>query len=226
MPLPAPTADPAGPPPGRWARRAVLGAVGAAAAGLLLPAGPARAARLPATPRQSEGPFYPTALPLDRDADLATVAGAGRPARGTIAHVAGRLTDTDGQPIAGARIEIWQCDADGVYLHPSSGDQDRRDRGFQGFGATETAPDGAYRFRTIRPVPYSGRAPHIHVAVLAPGRPRFVTQMYVAGAPENARDFLLRRVDPDARARLVVRLDPAPEIEAGALAGRFDIVLG
>ncbi|MGE0714339.1 MAG: intradiol ring-cleavage dioxygenase [Alphaproteobacteria bacterium] len=196
-------------------------------AGGLLLAGttPARSA-LPATPRQTEGPFYPVVLPVETDADLVRVAAADGPARGTVTHVAGRILDTGGRPLAGARVEIWQCDADGIYLHPGSGDQRRRDRGFQGFGATMTGADGTYRFRTIRPVPYSGRTPHIHFAVLPAGGPRFVTQMYVAGEPGNDRDVLLRRMDAAARARLEVPLTPAPGIEAGALAGRFDIVLG
>ncbi|MGE0724104.1 MAG: intradiol ring-cleavage dioxygenase [Alphaproteobacteria bacterium] len=184
------------------------------------------AAALPATPRQTEGPFYPVRLPLDADADLVRVAGSAAEAQGTVTHVAGRILGTDGRPIAGARVEIWQCDAQGIYLHPGSGDQSRRDGGFQGFGATLTDADGRYRFRTIRPVPYSGRTPHIHYAVDTPGRSRFVTQMYVAGEPGNERDVLLRRMSADQRARVLVALAPAPEIEAGALAGRFDIVIG
>ena len=183
-------------------------------------------AALPATPRQTEGPFYPTRLPLDVDNDLVRVTGSAAEAQGIVTHVAGRILGADGRPLAGARVEIWQCDARGIYLHPGSGDQSRRDGGFQGFGATLTDADGLYRFRTIRPVPYSGRTPHIHYAVVAPGRPRFVTQMYVAGEPGNERDVLLRRMDPAERARLLVALAPAAEIEAGALTGRFDIVIG
>ena len=88
------------------------------------------------------------------------------------------------------------------------------------------AEDGAYRFRTIRPVPYPGRTPHIHFAVSGPGIETLITQMYVAGEPGNGRDGPLRRVrDPEARARLIVPLVEAPELEPDALAGRFDIVL-
>jgi protocatechuate 3,4-dioxygenase beta subunit len=87
-----------------------------------------------------------------------------------------------------------------------------------------TTDDGSYRFRTIRPVPYPGRTPHIHFAIMAPGRPRLVTQMYVAGEPGNARDGVYLAIrDPAARARVTVALDPAQEPDA--LAGRFDIVL-
>jgi len=184
----------------------------------------ARAA-LVATPRQTEGPFYPTQLPLDADNDLVQVAGRSERAKGVVTHVFGRVLDRAGQPLRGARIEIWQCDADGRYHHPS----DRRgpaDPNFQGFGFTTTAEDGGYRFRTIRPMPYPGRTPHIHVAVLAPGHPRLVTQMYVAGEPGNARDGVYNAIrDPEARARVTVALDAAPALEKDALAGRFDLVL-
>ena len=99
------------------------------------------------------------------------------------------------------------------------------DENFQGYGQTISDAAGGYRFRTIRPVPYPGRTPHIHFAVSGPGFPRFVTQMYVAGEPQNERDGVLMSVpDPDARARLIVPLEPAAE--PGALAATFDIVLG
>ena len=89
----------------------------------------------------------------------------------------------------------------------------------------EHGGDGGYRFRTIKPAPYPGRTPHIHFAVVAPGAPRWTTQMYIAGEPGNQTDFLLNRVrDPERRARLIVPLRAAEDIEPGALAGRFDIV--
>ena len=137
----------------------------------------------------------------------------------------GRVLDPDGRPLSGARVEIWQCDAFGRYHHPLSGGG--ADPNFQGFGAANADADGAWRFRTIRPVAYPGRAPHIHFAVFPPGGERFTTQMYVAGEPLNESDTLLSRVrDPQARARLIVPLTPAEELETGALLGRFDIVLG
>jgi protocatechuate 3,4-dioxygenase beta subunit len=101
------------------------------------------------------------------------------------------------------------------------------DDDFQGYGRTITDGAGGYRFRTIRPVPYPGRTPHIHFAVSGPGSARFTTQMYVAGEPLNERDGVLMGVrDPAARARLIVPLLPAPGVEANALAGTFDIVIG
>ena len=182
-------------------------------------------AALGATPRQTPGPFYPKTFPLDSDADLARMAGRDAQAAGQIVHVHGRVIDQAGQPIAGLRVEIWQCDAFAHYHHQgalASG----ADPNFQGYGRVQLGDDGAYHFRTIRPVPYPGRTPHIHFAVSGPGIEALTTQMYVAGEPDNARDGPLSRVrDPEARARLIVPLVAAPDLEADALAGRFDIVL-
>ena len=178
-----------------------------------------------ATPRQTEGPFYPAKLPLDRDNDLLRVGDSEADPGSPVTHVLGRLRDRAGAPLSGARIEIWQCDAEGVYLDATGGTT--LQSGFQGYGATVTDAEGAYRFRTIKPVPYGGRTPHIHFAISAPGYDRLVTQMYVAGEPQNDRDFVLSRIRDDAARRsVIVELAPAPEIEAGALAGSFDIVLG
>lgn len=186
---------------------------------------PAGAALLP-TPRQGPGPYYPERKPLDSDADLVQVAGRSGRARGQVTHVFGTITDPAGRPVAGASVEIWQCDAFGRYHHPNAPGHGRADPDFQGYGRAVTDGDGRYRFRTIKPVPYPGRAPHIHFAMLAPGAPRWTTQMYVAGEPRNESDFLLNRIrDPERRARLIVPLRPAPQFEADALAGKFDIVL-
>jgi len=183
------------------------------------------AGRIP-TPPQSLGPFYPRDLPLDHDNDLVRVAGAAEPAKGQITHVFGRIIDEEGRAIPGARVEIWQCNAFGRYHHPRDTRDVPLDPGFQGYGEMVSAADGGYRFRTIRPVPYPGRTPHIHFAITAPGERRLVTQMYVADEPLNQRDALLNSVrDPAARAALIVPLSPAPQVEKGALGGTFDIVL-
>ncbi|MEW8658254.1 MAG: protocatechuate 3,4-dioxygenase [Candidatus Thiodiazotropha endolucinida] len=188
--------------------------------------GAAIAAVLIPTPYQTAGPFYPTRIPLDNDNNLVDVEGRSRPARGQVTHIFGRLLDSDGQPLTDAQVEIWQCDAFGYYHHS-------RDRGgvadpdFQGFGRTVVDGNGGYRFRTIRPVAYPGRTPHIHFRVIGDGIEGFTTQMYVANEPGNDTDFILNRVrNPLSRASVTVPLEPAPEIESGALAGRFDIVLG
>jgi protocatechuate 3,4-dioxygenase beta subunit len=204
-------------------RRDLLRALGASAAAALS-APVTRAAGLLATPAQAKGPFYP--LPLDQDNDLTRVAGRSGHAQGTIVDVGGRLLDTAGRPLAGVQIEIWQVDGYGRYHHQYD-DQDRPwDPDFQGFGRTVTDRDGTYRFRTVRPVAYPGRAPHIHFALSDRHFATFYTQMYIAGSPENAQDFLLGRIrDPKARGSLIVDLEPS-RTEGSELVGRFDIVLG
>src|SRR4051812_47824435 len=158
-------------------RRAMLS--GVAAAGVTLGRlSLARAVPLLPTPRQTTGPFYPVDWSGDVDADLVRVAGEAARAQGQVMHLRGRGLDAWGGPVPGAVVEIWQCDALGRYRHPRDR-QDRRDSGFQGRGRVATGPDGTYAFRTIRPVPYPGRTPHIHVAVAAPERGPLVTQFYV-----------------------------------------------
>lgn len=200
-------------------------AISSASAALLTAAPIARAAALIATPPQTMGPFYPPELPLDHDNDLVQVAGAQAHALGQITHVFGRVLDLNGRPIDNAKVEIWQCDANGRYLHPRSGGTQPRDGGFQGYGQTASTADGAYRFRTIRPVSYPGRTPHIHFAISGAGFTPLVTQMYVAGEPRNERDGVLNRIDPAVRASVIVALEPADELEPNALQGRFDIVI-
>lgn len=191
----------------------------------VLACAPALAA-LPLTPPQMRGPFYPATLPLDRDNDLVTMAGRPGVAYGTILDIAGHVVDAAGKPIDAVRLEIWQVNGHGRYHHPDDDSDLPVDPNFQGFGSTVSDANGAYRFRTVRPLPYPGRAPHVHFAVKVPGQQTFYTQMYLRGAPENATDFLLNGIE-DRRARqlLVVRLEPSPN-PGSALLGRFDIVLG
>jgi protocatechuate 3,4-dioxygenase, beta subunit len=208
-------------------RRFILGGVAAglaSAGGLALPSRAGAQQRVP-TPAQTEGPFYPTQFPSDTDNDLVVVRGVAARAQGIVTHIRGRVLAADGRPIAGAQVEIWQCDAGGRYLHPGSEGRRPRDTAFQGFGRAVSDADGSYMFRTIRPVAYAGRTPHIHFAVAAGGA-RLVTQMYVAGEPLNARDGLYASLrDRRQRDAVTVRLVPANGIEAGALAGAFDIVM-
>lgn len=220
---PDPDSDPGNPPPHLPGRRSAIGRLVLPAAVLAVPAfwaGPARAtATRRLTPAQAEGPFYPLDLPDDTDADLlrqgATVYQRGQPC-----SVSGVVTDIAGAPVAGAVVEIWQCDADGHYRHP--GDGDRADPSFQAFGRVTVDAAGRYRFRTIRPVAYGGRTPHIHVKVRQGPRTLLTTQLYVEGDPGNERDFLWRGLrDPLDRAAITVPFRPG----ADGLQARFDIVV-
>jgi protocatechuate 3,4-dioxygenase, beta subunit len=178
----------------------------------------AQAARRP-TPAQTEGPFYPVALPADSDADL-LANGSLRYAQGQPAWVEGTLTDVDGRALAGAAVEIWQCDHQGRYHHP--GDGDRADRAFQGFGRMVVDREGCWRFRTIQPVAYGGRAPHIHVKVRLGARELLTTQLYVEGAPGNARDFVWGRLTAEDRRAVTA---PFAAGSDGHLAAKFALVV-
>ncbi len=175
-------------------RKLMLGLSGFIAAG----ASGTVAALMP-TPRQSTGPFYPVTLPLDDDNNLTEVGGITGKATGIISDVSGRIVDINGNPLRDMRIEIWQCDANGRYRHPRENASRPLDENFQGHGFTVTNANGLYRFRTIRPVPYPGRTPHIHVAVFPADERPFVTQLYIAGLESNESDFLYNNIPSDKR---------------------------
>lgn len=183
------------------------------------------AAGLTATPPQTRGPFYPARIPLDSDNDLVVVKGQSGIAKGEVSNVAGRVLDERGRPLSGVRVEIWQCDAHGRYHHPGDRRNVPLDFNFQGYGQFTTAADGGYRFRTIKPVPYPGRAPHIHFTVSGPGIEPLTTQMYVAGAPENDGDWILNSIrDARTRESLIVAFTPDAETP-GELLAKFDLIL-
>lgn len=206
-------------------RRRVFVALGSAA--LVAASSRLALATLLPTPRQTPGPFYPRTLPLDADNDLVHIAGHTKDASGTVTHVFGRILDTEGKPIPEAKIEIWQCDSHGRYHNVDDRGAQQIDPDFQGYGQTISAADGGYRFRTIRPVPYPGRTPHIHFAITTATGRRLTTQMYVAGEALNERDPVLSQIrDPASRAAVIVSLEPASQVDARGLAGTFDIVMG
>ena len=179
------------------------------------------------TPSMTAGPFYPDRLPLDTDNDLLVLNNSITPAVGEITHLSGKITDRKGNPVRNARVEIWQVDSNGIYLHSKSGDRDKRDRNFQGFGRFATGLKGEYYFRTIKPVTYPGRTPHIHFAVYVGDRVVLTTQCMVKGDTRNAKDGLLKRIkDEKARQSLIVDFKPLAGSKIGELTANFDIVLG
>ena len=206
-------------------RAAMRSSLALASLAALLPAADlsAQAPPLPPTPAQTEGPFYPRTLPADRDADLVQVTGHAERAQGTVLYFEGRVVTRDGRPVAGGRVELWQADRFGQYHHV--GDEGTpRDDNFQGYGVAMTDADGRFTFKTIRPVAYGGRPPHLHLKVSAAGRPPLTTQIYITGDRTDG-DFVLAQSQAGTLARLSMALVPIGGREPGALAGHFDIVL-
>ena len=184
------------------------------------------AEELTRTPPQTEGPFYPDKLPLDTDNDLLIVNDGIAPGVGEVTHLSGRILDAKGDPIRNALVEIWQCDNNGVYLH-SRDTHAARDKNFQGFGRFMTASTGEYYFRTIKPVVYPGRTPHIHFKIKMKGKEELVTQCYVKGHPQNDKDGIYRSIrDEKARQSVTVDFAAMKGSRIGELAARFDVVLG
>jgi protocatechuate 3,4-dioxygenase, beta subunit len=183
-----------------------------------------RAAAAVPTPEQTAGPFYPppNQRPQDTDWDLVKMESRVREAGGEVLHLSGRVLDRDGAPLANALVEIWQCDANGRYHHVGDRSSDRPlDEDFQGFGAIRTDADGRYRFRTIKPVPYPGRTPHIHARVVPQNGRELVTQIYLDDHPLNRKDWIFRSLG--AKAQSAATIDPERR-DDGDLQAEFDIV--
>ena len=174
-----------------------------------------------------EGPFYPDKLPLDTDNDLLILNDAITPAVGEITLLSGRVLSSNGTPVRNAFVEIWQVDNNACYLHSRSANSGDRDSNFQGYGRFLTDSQGRYYFRTIKPVPYPGRTPHIHFAVSQHGQRVLTTQMLIKGHPQNETDGLFRNVrGKQARESVLVSFDPIKDSKLGELSAQFDIVLG
>lgn len=175
------------------------------------------------TPPGSEGPFYPTAGMrfADVDNDLVRIAGVVEQAGGEVVELGGRVLDRNGNPVTGARVEIWQCDVKGRYLHRGDSGGGARDKAFQGFGHDTTGADGRYWFRTIKPVPYAGRTPHIHVKVILDNRERLTTQFYLPDHPDNESDWLYQRVPKNKRQLVTMNFSATEQLSRATL----DIVI-
>ena len=185
--------------------------------------------RLRRTPDQILGPFYPMMKPLDRDADLTILDGRTGRAKGQVIHLMGRVLNIHGNPVEGARVEIWQANAQGRYTHPDDSNPAPLDPNFQGYGVQVTDKQGRYRFKTIKPGAYPTavegwtRPPHIHFDVT--GRTnQFVTQMYFDGEPLNDKDRLLQSA---ANTRMLVAkiMPPTKDFEPDSLIVNWDIIL-
>jgi protocatechuate 3,4-dioxygenase beta subunit len=179
------------------------------------------------TPPQTEGPFYPDRLPLDTDNDLLILNHDMTPAIGEVTHLGGRILDPSGQPVRNALVEIWQVDHNGIYIHTKCEGQERRDTHFQGYGKFMTGSTGEYYFRTVKPVPYPGRTPHIHVKVRdRRGKELLTSQCYVKGEALNDKDGVYRAIDPKLRSSVTLDFAKMPNSRAGELLAHWDIILG
>ncbi|MCW3097366.1 MAG: protocatechuate 3,4-dioxygenase beta subunit [Chthonomonadaceae bacterium] len=209
-----------------WTRRHFLSGLAVTAA-TFLPTG-AFADELVRTPPQTEGPFYPDKLPLDTDNDLLIVNDGITQAVGEVTHLSGRVLDARGEPIRNAVVEIWQVDHEGSYVHSKgTNPSGKRDSNFQGFGRFLTGSTGEYYFRTIKPVAYPGRTPHIHFAVKMKGRDKYTTQCYIKGEPKNNGDGVLNGIhDAKQRASVIIPFTPVKDSRIGEVAAKFEIVLG
>ena len=216
------------PAPSALTRRDGLRLFAGATAGLALPS-----LAFAALPAMTEGPFYPSvewrSRQLDWDADLTRVtrsAGSEAPrAAGEWLDLGGTVVDATGRPIDGAEIEIWQCDVPGSYRHPN-GAGDKVDAAFQGFGSTRSDRRGLYRFRTIKPVPYTGRTPHIHVRLRHASFGELTSQLFLAGEPGNARDYLYSSLSAAQRADVDMSLQRAPTGAATRWVAQRSLVVG
>ena len=206
-----------------------------AAGTVLVPFSTAQTTASRISPAQTLGPFYPRNAgerPGETDADLLRVEGDRVLTKGVPIYLTGRVLDRRGQALANAAVEIWQCDANAVYHHPAGGAEAERDPNFQGYGVARTDAAGAFHFRTIKPIAYPGRTPHIHVRVQASGASAFATQLYLADDPGNRRDFLFSRMSADEQAALTLKFEPTtaagaphPLARATQLIARAELVI-
>lgn len=158
----------------------------------------------PRTPWVSEGPFYAPSTPLRDDF---------RPANHGVEELrlAGRVLNLDCQPIAGAILDFWQTDPDGVYDH----------FGYRFRGHQFTDEQGRYELLTLVPANYVfmgiSRRRHIHMKIAAPGYPLLTTQVFFPFGPDQE----VEDISFDPALVTTITEQSTPFIEA-----RYDFILG
>jgi len=140
-----------------------------AASGTVALAKPAGAETLPITPQQILGPFYPV-TEFPQTSDLTRLPGRSGRANGQVLNVMGRVMNIAGEPVRGAKVEVWQANASGRYTHPSDPNPAPLDPDFEGTALLTTDASGRYGFKTIKPAAYptgptTMRPAHIHFQV-------------------------------------------------------------
>jgi protocatechuate 3,4-dioxygenase beta subunit len=212
-------------------RRQVLGMAAVAAGGLALSdrIGIALAQTMKRTPGEILGPFYPVIQRADQGADLTIVPGKSGRAMGQVIHVMGRVFNAEGQPVRGARVELWQANAQGRYTHPSDTNPAPLDPNFEGFAVQNSDGEGRYRFKTIKPGAYPAtgtwmRPPHLHFEITGKVN-RVITQMYFPGEPLNDKDILLQNIRANREGLIAKVLPATADVEPDSLIVVWDIVL-
>ena len=190
----------------------------------------------PATPRQTEGPYYPPKAQmdaqLDKDNDLTQVKGQPGKASGQVLYVMGQIQDSRCRPIEAAIVEIWQASGSGRYRHPRDTQNPAPlDPQFQYWGRYITDKDGRYVFKTIKPGAYpigpgTMRPSHIHFKVSHPEHGEFVTQMYFVGDRFQDKDPIFNDIPRAERNRVLVTMEQPPaDYEPDTRLARFDVTL-
>jgi len=215
----------------RLSRRHILKAAAVAAGGLAFSEGIgiALAQTMKRTPGEILGPFYPVLKRPDEVADLTTVPGKPGRATGQVIHVMGRVFNAEGQPVRGARVELWQANAHGRYTHLSDTNPAPLDPNFEGFAVQNSDAEGRYRFKTIKPGAYPAtanwmRPPHLHFEITGKIN-RVITQMYFPGEPLNDKDILLQQVRANREGLIAKVVPPTADVEPDSLIVVWDIVL-
>jgi len=185
--------------------------------------------QLKKTPEQVLGPFYPVLASVDRAADLTAIPGKPGRAQGQVMYLMGRVLNLRGEPLSGVKVDIWQANARGRYVHPNDTNPAPLDPNFEGHGVQLTDAEGRYRFKTIKPGAYPTgvddwtRPPHIHFDVMGHVN-RLVTQMYFDGDALNEKDRILQRAS--CKECLTTKLvPPTKDLEPDSLVAVWDIVL-
>lgn len=207
-------------------RRNVIVGVGAGAFSLRSIAGEAQ---LRPTPQETFGPFFPVRTPRHHDFNLAHVPGGTGRALGQLIDLSGRVLRTDGTPVSGARIEIWQANAAGRYVNPIDKNPAPLDPNFEGVALLKSTADGRYRILTVKPGAYPDpaggmRTPHIHFDVTS-DQYRLVTQMYFPGEPLNDKDILVSTMQARHRDPTLATCKSVDSRDPGVLRFEWDIVL-
>jgi catechol 1,2-dioxygenase len=190
-----------------------------------------------ATPNTILGPFYVADAPRYENGANICLDGKGEPTL-----VSGRVLDTDGNPIVGATLDIWQTNDDGFYDVQQKGLQPE----YNLRGLFTTDADGCYAFRTVKPrhypIPADGpvgkllgqlgrhpnRAAHLHFIVTAPGFDQVITHIFTPDCPYLHEDTVFG-VKKELIAEFTTQTDAATarryDLQVPYLAVNWDFVL-